>query len=383
MKRRTSVETSQVPSPHSRLAAALGCMDVQLEAELARYRRQRRESEDSTAPQRPTSVAYVGSRRTTPLGTTEAPELISPLVPIDGPTEALPPQPLLPTAQSETLPPPPELQEEDAHRFAAPSGSVSAPNDYLESSEQLLRGLDREPIVPPAPPRSVRGPNLADRLLTPLGVVSMLLLLVSGTLLAAALIDPTLVSKVTGSRAEKSKATVAENPSPAAVPAAPTNSQSPKLETDEFVQLNLDNLSTVEGSPKPAVPPTPASSPVAVPPLPPAAVAPADNSSNLTRALIPPVNPSPTASPSPATPKPSNVETAPAPSQGDRFYYVISNYAGEASLQQAKGTVPDAYLRQFDSSTHIQMGAFLRQSEAEKLAKQLQAQGYSASVYHR
>ncbi|MBD2578609.1 hypothetical protein [Oscillatoria sp. FACHB-1406] len=383
MKRRTSVETSQTPSPHSRLAAALSCMDVQLEAELARYRRQRHESEDSTAPKRPTPSAYVGSRRTTSLGTTEAPGSIAPLVPMNEPTEAPSPEPLLPPAQGETLPPPSEPPTGTAPYFATASESASAPNDYLESSEQLLRGLDPEPIVPPAPPRSVRGPNLADRLLTPLGVVSMLLLLISGTLLAAALIDPALVSKITGSRAQKSKTTVAENPSPAAVPAAPTNSQSPKLETDEFVQLNLDNLSTVEGSPKPAIPPTPASSPVAVPPLPPAAVAPADNSSNLTRALIPPVNPSPVASPSPATSPSSNVETAPAPKQGDRFYYVISNYAGEASLQQAKGTVPDAYLRQFGGSTQIQMGAFLRQSEAEGLAKQLQAQGYSASVYHR
>ncbi|NEO62088.1 MAG: hypothetical protein F6J98_17250, partial [Moorea sp. SIO4G2] len=65
----------------------------------------------------------------------------------------------------------------------------------------------------------------------------------------------------------------------------------------------------------------------------------------------------------------------------DPFYYVVINYDGKRSLQQARTIVPDAYVRKLSQGTRIQMGAFKFEHEAQGLLEKLQQQGIYASIY--
>jgi hypothetical protein len=89
----------------------------------------------------------------------------------------------------------------------------------------------------------------------------------------------------------------------------------------------------------------------------------------------------------PATPQ-SNAAgtTAPAPisqppPQNTSSYYVITDYTGDQSLQNARSAVGGAYVRNFPNGARIQMGAFSQESAARSLVQQLQGQGIPAQVY--
>jgi serine/threonine-protein kinase len=69
------------------------------------------------------------------------------------------------------------------------------------------------------------------------------------------------------------------------------------------------------------------------------------------------------------------------PPAGDKFYYVLVDSTNDRALEQTRKVVPDAYVRNFPQGNRIQMGAFLRESEATTLVEQLKQQGISASIY--
>jgi hypothetical protein len=65
----------------------------------------------------------------------------------------------------------------------------------------------------------------------------------------------------------------------------------------------------------------------------------------------------------------------------DGFYYVVTDYTDEKSLQQARTAVPDAYVRNFSKGVKIQMGALNDAASAELLVKELQAKGVKPQYY--
>ncbi|MEB3289164.1 MAG: hypothetical protein VKI82_04560 [Leptolyngbya sp.] len=84
--------------------------------------------------------------------------------------------------------------------------------------------------------------------------------------------------------------------------------------------------------------------------------------------------PAPTvAPPSPLTP------SAPTPRTN---YYVVTDYTGQQSLDSARSIVGDAYVRDFQGGSKIQMGAFAQESSARDLMQQLQQRGIPAQVYN-
>ncbi|PSO78668.1 MAG: hypothetical protein BRC44_10450 [Cyanobacteria bacterium QS_4_48_99] len=99
--------------------------------------------------------------------------------------------------------------------------------------------------------------------------------------------------------------------------------------------------------------------------------------------ITPPPNPeaSSSSSPTPRQSQPSspaaNVLSAP---QSSNYYYVLVDYAGDRSLEQAQKIVPGAFVRDFPTGTQIQMGAFKQESGAQALAERLNKQGISAFV---
>jgi hypothetical protein len=195
--------------------------------------------------------------------------------------------------------------------------------------------------------------------------------------------------------------------------------KAPNLVSKEFVELDLSTLSNVKPtaspilspSPKASIPPTPAAppGPGAAVPIPTEDGNPArgreQGLNNLSTALLPSPRPSatqpvptlptlpPTPSPaqpaaaSPATASPAAASPAAASPLGrparaaDGFYYVVTDYTDEKSLQIARTAVPDAYVRNFSKGVKIQMGALNDAASAELLVKELQEKGVKAQYY--
>jgi len=157
---------------------------------------------------------------------------------------------------------------------------------------------------------------------------------------------------------------------PTPLPTAPTG-VTVDLTRDEFADLSLESLSVLGdrppmptgtiGATAPAganLAPQPAPSPL---PFPQAQRAPAN----------PPANP-PTNSPAaPAVTNPS----------ADGRWYVVGPYSGPASLIAARKQVADAYVRELSIGRRIQFGALDNAQQANQLIQQLKAAGIPATVY--
>jgi hypothetical protein len=327
-----------------------------------------------------------------------------------------------------------------------PSDHPEAPEDYLESSEELLKSIaEEDPEL-----RAEQGPSLLDLLLTPLGVGSMFLLLLSSATLGYIIMNPSslgdLASKVASSSSGK-------QPTDANVSTVPIDSPppSPDLAADEFVDLNLNNLSTLPDdaaqkvakptSPKPGatsssgdrqsqvatlplsqvtqplpsvvipsqsssspsqsapqpVPvtalPKPASSIPSVQPAPaavPVSPAPASHSAPASQSApahvstsSAPASPVAAASSSTAVPSAPRIATAPAAhsSAPQSYYYVVTDYNGDPSLERARQAVPDAYVRNLPTGAKVQLGAFSNEAAAQERIQELAQKGVSAQIY--
>lgn len=261
MRQSSTITSSKgcVQSLHPLLQKAFACSDIQLDEELSRYRRQKALGKAIYAP-RP--AAY----RTAP----KSPDLIS-TAPMPQ-SAALPPQVasnLEPTLESSSaaialnlaiaaLPDHTDLStanifelKELAAQYAAQvaSGADStldemSPDYYLESSE-LLRNLAVEEAEVKAEQ------SFFQSLLTPLGMGSMLLLLLSSAMFGFLVMNPTSVSrffdgKETQTAANSLGASVsAPNHSTVGMASAPQ----PNLASQEFSDLSLQTLGSIEVAP--------------------------------------------------------------------------------------------------------------------------------------
>lgn len=490
MSQGVSVESSTqpIPSPsiNPALHAALSSLDVQLEEELYRYRRQR-----SGRPMPPSrglgrhktrksieliSVGSAGSPTQSPVSrisvpppkTYTQPTLINPTFPAyagaaatqeltdetgwqDGPSSTYTEQSLssqitllknaAPSSDNPaSVNPDPQSGNPEAAGaaphvdLADPYANNLQPDDYLASSEQLLRSLAEEE----ADVRAER--RFLDSVLTPLGVGLMLLLLLSSATVGYIVMNPSIWAGLKLDRFAKPQTpTVAQNPTqgipvngnvngnqPGPQTANGSNQVSPlvtgpNLATQEFVELNLNTLSSLKTniSPTPVVPKQQA--------LPPGATAAktqkqvssaavAGRPSDLASALLPPSVSSAAMSPripavaplpappaivsTPATPaakpkqtaaatkipsasRPAASSLASAPKPGKDYYYVLSNYQNDRSLAQTRKVAADAYVRNFPTGPRIQVATFTNESQAKKMVQELQKQGIYAWVYHQ
>jgi hypothetical protein len=400
---------------HPALQAALIGLDVDLDQELTRYRRQRvLRRQDQTSRSRVVHQTPAPSYSSLTAATAS---LGAPGLSTTSTITSSAPTPSHPTAEGAI-----------AFSPSSPESSSSSPvNDYLESSEELLRSLVDEPHAPVPETEEedeLEEPGLMATLLTPLGVGSMLLLLLSSATLGYVLLNPSLFRL-------SSIASLWGGNAPSEVATTPTIDELPKpnLAAEEFVELDLETLSTLprtgsspttsianpetaiapsanaENSPagntptiitylRPTFPvedPTPASAPT----TPDVAIASPSPPTNPTVPSVepapnyqPPVEsaaPSPAASPSPAPAAPSPQSTpatvSSAPTETN-YYYVVTDYSGDASLNTARETVDDAYVRNFpDTGAQVQFGAFSDPARAEELLNELESQGISAEIY--
>ena len=152
-------------------------------------------------------------------------------------------------------------------------------------------------------------------------------------------------------------------PEPSPLPSAPPGVVA-DLTRDEFADLSLESLAVLNDRP-PA--PTATIGATAVRP----SIAPA----------TPPTAPSPLAFPQ-AQRGPSSPPTAPTAANGsDTRWYVVAPYSGPASLIAARKRVADAYVRELPIGRRIQFGALPTAQQANQLIQQLKAAGITASLY--
>jgi hypothetical protein len=251
-------------------------------------------------------------------------------------------------------------------------------------------------------------------LLTPMGIASMFLFLLSCTALSYVLSSPSTRTSLGLDRFFPTP-TPTTPPSPTTPPVTatidpglpPTDSLSPNLAAKEFVNLDLDTLSHI--NPNPNALPTPTVAP-SVPPSPATTLpAPSNNLTspndpglnNLSQELLPKkpgtvVIPTPTVPPvtgpristtpvQPSGGSVSRVVAAPTPPKAtepiksqDGYYYVVLDYSDERSFEQAKEVIPDAYIAEFKTGKKIQVGALSDATSAKRLRDELQVQGIKA-----
>jgi hypothetical protein len=257
--------TACVQSLHPLLQRAFACSDIQLDEELARYRRQKALGKATYSPRpaayrkAPKSLDLISTapmpeafglpplNASNSLGASNTDLTLEPspaAIALDLAIAALPNHADLSTANSAELK---QLAAQYAAQVA--SGAESAlgeisPDYYLESSE-LLRSLAAEEAEVQAEQ------SFFQSLLTPLGMGSMLLLLLSSAMFGFLVMNPTSISRfLNGNEAETAVnslgATVSTpNPSTIGMASAPQ----PNLASREFPDLSLQTLGSVEVAP--------------------------------------------------------------------------------------------------------------------------------------
>ena len=403
-------QASSIESLHPVIKAALSSLDIQLEEELVRYRRQK--AGHSVMP------TYSLDRTTTSqvidLMAVDGAESINqpPDLGMATPISIMPPSQASPAAQPEAE----NLRSDSGVReaFRAAQRSVGGdlvyqgviptqPNDYLASSEELLRSLAQEEA------QRHKKRRLRDNLLTPLAVGSLLLLLLTTATLGYIVRNPSVLQYLGGNRLSKSQPedTPLGTQSSTATDELASETpiiQGPNLAAQEFVDLNLNNLSMLktaksegEAIYNSAIKPKAIS-------LNPAVV---ENASpqNLANALLPPdiqpiIGASTLIDPPPAAPQtgttvaisPQDKNMQPPAATANKvganlakrpkgYYYVMANYQSARQLANIRKIVGDAYVLKLPQGSRIQMGAFDKKSQAKTFIKVLQKKGVPAWVY--
>jgi len=250
------------------------------------------------------------------------------------------------------------------------------PEDYLESSEALLRSLTDEQ------PQDNQANNSQDSLLSPLGIGSMLLLLVASLTLGYVIFNPKTLPQLNlsqlfngnSSPRTENQEEVASNTQSQLPPELTPIPKYPNLAAKEFPEVR-NPIDVVGLQPKVQPTPTVPANPIAVQtPV----VPPVTNPLPQTQPL-PTLNPySASLQPIPeATPTPPQLRDEIKPSADGLYNIVIDNQNSNA-LSEARRVVPDAYLSR--NSKLIYLATVKTKEEAQQRLKQLQAKGINARV---
>ncbi|HIK13348.1 MAG TPA: hypothetical protein IGS52_24330 [Oscillatoriaceae cyanobacterium M33_DOE_052] len=422
--RDTTATAAPTPKLSPALQAVLASLDVDIDTELARYRRQRR------GEQLEPSFRTIGGEKVqknldliqlTPTSSSQShSELPNSAVAASGtplpppreqsaaPTTSLPFQPytsapIVPVSGNGAASP-----EASHTRRVEPEVVTTEPDDYLESSEVLLKSIDEENSRNISPELATTSRRKSKNFLTPLTVGSALLFVAASGTLAYALLNGG-----GGGNWSLKRLWPGESPAPTTAVTQPTPNpvanaepKSPNLARREFVPLDVETLGTLDDGESSLPTPAPAQAPALVatapqtpPPagsLPEVAVATAPpvpgtaptlpnagGLENINTILLPesvkqkPTPPAPGVSPTAAATAPA----VPADLAVPQFYYLLMEYKSDASLRQARDWVPDAYVREFPVGVRIQLGAYDDEPTAKEVAAELQQYGLPVVIY--
>ncbi|MBE9200158.1 MULTISPECIES: hypothetical protein [unclassified Nodularia (in: cyanobacteria)] len=399
----TSSKTSGLKPP---LAAALATLEVPIDQELARFRRTRigvriqNQSRmgsviSSQAPDLPVHRGTEGKITPRVANNTEiTPAFILNETPQENPTSTpVKPDDFNLVSDSESIKTEipqsstnlsssivPAVVDADQNEHLAPANDhPSQPDDYLESSEALLRSLTDEQQSTEKPS------NSNDSLLSPLGIGSMLLLLVASITLGYVMFNPNsqdgsgfnlgrLFQTESSPNSEENTVEVGSNTQVQAQPELTPILKYPNLAAKEFPEVR--NPTDVVGL-QPKVKPTPSPIVTQAPVIPPQMeslpqlqpVIPVDVPPTSRAEITPPLSAAATNLPN------ANAKLKPA---ADGFYHIVMDNQSDRALSNAQKVVPDAYLS--PGQTLIYLAAVKTPEEAQQRVQKLQSQGIKARV---
>lgn len=358
---------------------ALGSLELDLEAELRRYRRHR------SAQPSPQQGSPVNNDDSVWQDATPEPQPLETRVQATDPVsyEAVSlPTPENPAARSSDV-------EEILQQLQSPSEESAPeellnldnreplPQDYLESSEELLKTLERDVLIETTPPK---------QRWTPLKIGVVAASVTGVCLLLAAILFPNVLNPAANTDVTTSVESDGET-----LASEPTTVN---LAAEEFVNLSLDNLSVVDpddeaiaaqvASPAPAIAAPPEATPV--PQLAPLSTPTGQN--NLASAILPP-----SLRPQPVTQFPVTPQIAAANAAASElmvtpdglkvgYYYVIFRNTSPRSLGKAREFVKDAFVRTFPVGPAIQMAEVSAEAPAKALVAKFNNKKIAAEIYH-
>ncbi|NEQ77102.1 MAG: hypothetical protein F6K23_31285 [Okeania sp. SIO2C9] len=389
------------------LQAVMDSLDVQLEAELTRYRKYRRRTEQSQVSQQNSnkqiyktpeliSVSPVDDQTASPLPLSEPKSSLEDSEISDTSTNKNSPVAIEPPTPSElTMANRGDAENQDGEKQTSQLGTdnSTAPDDNLESSEQLLQSLDK------LKSRRQEQPTYLASLFTPLGIVSMFLFLISCTTLGYVVMNPSGLKNLGLDRLLKDTSAQKDTDDTTGGNGQNREGQplpkSPDLASQEFVDLDLNTLSNVNPKPSQFPSPTATLKPTVPPPISGSTntaaqptYKPGAELDNLSSTLLPQypnqqsVVTTPSSPVSPPTVKNSDSSEITTPIQSDNgWYYVVVDYVNEESLYNAQQIVSDAYIRETPSGMKIQMGAFWEPEKAKEFLQELRQEKLDAKYY--
>ncbi|AKG22826.1 SPOR domain-containing protein [Calothrix sp. 336/3] len=381
------VASSNTPALKPVLAAAIASLEVQLDQELTRYRRTRFPSRSPnqfrteapsaqavavSPPGEISSSQIITTTGMKPPGATTAsdhPRNIS-FTTLGKATNPSPPEvsplpqnsgSIVPAWQSETAP--------DAFpetHITPTDNPPQTPDDFLESSEALLRSLTEEQQS-----KNQKQNTTNDSLLSPLGIGSVLLLLLASLTLGYAIFNPqklslhSLKELFQGKSSDSTASNINGNTAQEQLTPMP---KYPNLAEQEFPEVRDAN--DVVGL-------TPKEKPIAVnTPIPSAPASPSTTTAIKPPEKLPPVN---TPIPAAVTPKPAvEVPVAEIKPGADGYFHVVTENQSQQVFAKARQAIADAYVS--DDGKLIFLGAVTSKEKAQQLVKELQAKGIKARI---
>jgi hypothetical protein len=382
MNQNPLIDSSQTPVLNPALTTALASLEVQLDQELTRYRRTRK-----NARQQPLSSveSYTINKKTALLTDIQLPAVPPIATPPENPlltreTEAINFPQEFAISEIEETPTPPNLEKSSSSIVPTKIQSVEnqtllttndtpkQPDDYLESSEALLRSLTAEAPQTQTP----NSPKSRDSVLSPLEIGSMLLLLLATLTLGYVVLNPKTLPKFNFSNLPNNNSSpiavntevIENNSQPTSEPKITPIAKYPNLATQEFRQIrnpqDIVDL-TPKIKPTPQIVPTPLAIQPPITPITPITSLP--TLSPLSTLSTPLSKPTATVSPLTEDVKPST----------NGYYYIIADNQGDKALTAAKQVVPDAYLS--PNQKFIYLGALKTKDEIKRKLQELEVKG--------
>ncbi|MEM7726502.1 MAG: hypothetical protein AAF208_09035 [Cyanobacteria bacterium P01_A01_bin.45] len=267
----------------------------------------------------------------------------------------------IPQSDSSSIIPAVANLQESENQNTVSGISKQAPNDYLESSEALLRSLNEEKNES-SPVETSKG-----SLLSPLGIIGLILLLLSALgLFVYAAVNPEKIPQFGITKENQENDPVSDgsttNVNQPEITPIPKN---PNLAAKEFPTIEEPNdlvgLKTkAEATAKPSPPPV----------LPPSAAG---------ESIQPPVIPENAPSnQKPQTPEEVIQSDEDIKPSADGLYRIIIDNEGNQAYAKARSVVPDAYVS--DDKKFIYLGALRTKERAKKLLSELEAKGIKARI---
>lgn len=333
------------------LQAVLGSLNVNLEAELNRYRRNHLSegsvNSDLCADLAVLDAAVLDSERIEPfvesgsrLDEGAAPRLATlSLVNIE--KAAIAPSPLSPPSPLSSPPVEPLVE--------SLGGSLGG---YLESSEKLIESMmEGSPMLEVTEPETTNERSHRRTFSLLAGAVLGFFGLVAGLGMSSLISNPTAIQQLARNLQFKDTAIALASEDSFDPPG-------PDLSASEFITLDIDNLSSLK------MPQTAMSSVSVSPPV---------------LSALPPIPSQPATGTQPTGAQTLEVQPTGMPTAAN--YYVTAPFLTEQSLIEIRQSVDEAFVRRFADGNRIQLAAFDNSNSAQQFGETLKRQGIVAQVY--